>query len=90
MASFFIEDFMMFKAINDRIVVKLDESEEPLIIGCYEDISRKDRGIVVSIGNKVKAVSVGEHIIFHLFDEIELPEDKLVVIREKSVLAKII
>lgn len=81
---------MMFKAINDRILVKLDESEQTLIMGSCDDISHKDRGIVVSIGNKVKTVAVGEHIIFHLFDEIDLSEKDLVVIREKSVLAKII
>lgn len=81
---------MMFKAINDRILVKLDESKEPLIIEYYDDISRQNKGIVVSIGNKVKTVNIGDHIIFHLFDEIELSEKNLVVIREKSVLAKII
>lgn len=85
---FFIEEFMMYKAINDRIIIKYDESEKNNLI-VNEDFPRRDRGIVLDIGDKVKSVKKGEHIIFHLFDEIALPTDGLAVIREKSVLAKI-
>ena len=78
----------MFKAINDRIIIKYDESEKNIFIP-NEDFPCKNRGVVLDIGDKVKSVKIGDHIIFHLFDEITLPEKDLAVIREKSVLAKI-
>lgn len=78
----------MLKAINDRIIVKFDESKETTLI-LNEDYPRRDRGMVICVGDKVKSVKPGDYIIFHLFDEIALPEDGLAVIREKSVLAKI-
>lgn len=77
----------MLKAIKDRIIIKLDESVKNTII-CVNDNAYRNSGVVLDIGEQVKSVDIGDHIIFHLFDELELPETDLVVIREKSVLAK--
>ena len=77
----------MLRAISDRIIVKLDSPCESVIV----QISAKPRfinqGTVVSIGPLVSRIKVGDKVIFHPFDELELPEENLVVIREKSVLA---
>lgn len=78
----------MYKAINDRIIIKLDESEKTNIITNHDSLPQ-DRGVVVSVGDKVRSVKTGEHIIFHLFDEIALPQKNMAVIREKSVLARL-
>lgn len=77
----------MYKAIKDRIIIKLDESEKSSLIISEENFS-PTRGVVISVGNEVTSVSPGERIIFHIYDEISLPSNNLVVIREKSVLAK--
>ena len=75
----------MLQAIADRIIVHLDEVKDisPILSTC-EPI--RNSGIVESIGDKVKSVKKGEHILFHRFDELPLPEKNHVVIRERSVL----
>lgn len=78
----------MYKAISDRIIIKFEENEKTQLIN-NEDFPFHDRGVVIGVGDKVKSVKVGDHVIFHLFDEIALPGVDLAVIREKSVLAKI-
>lgn len=78
----------MYRAINDRIIIKFEEKEKTQFI-INEDFPCHDRGVVIGVGDKVKSVKAGDCIIFHLFDEIALPKDNLAVIREKSVLAKI-
>lgn len=78
----------MYKALKDRIIIKITESDNNIIIGMEQ--KTENTGVVLSVGDEVKSVKAGEHIIFHLYDEIELPQKSLAVIREKSVLAKII
>lgn len=78
----------MFKAINDRIIVKLDEvSDKHLLL--LNNREPRYCGTVVDVGKEVNSVKVGEHIIFHPYDELDLPQDDLVIVREKSVLAVI-
>ncbi|MBQ8481601.1 MAG: hypothetical protein IJ532_03620 [Alphaproteobacteria bacterium] len=79
----------MYKAIKDRIIIKLDESVKSNLIIANSELYEKNSGVVLSIGNDVKCVNVGDHIIFHLFDEIALSEEGLAVVREKSVLARL-
>lgn len=79
----------MYKAIKDRIIIKIDESgKKRSIVGLKEDYN--NIGVVLSVGDMVKTVEAGEKIIFHMYDEIELPQKGLAVVREKSVLAKIL
>lgn len=85
--SLFFKDFKMYKAISDRIIIKLSESEKSNLI-MSDDYRCRNKGVVISTGDKVKAVKVGDYVLFHPFDEIELPEKDLAVIREKSLLAK--
>ena len=78
----------MYKAIKDRIIIKLDESIKSKFLLCDTELCNKNSGVVISVGDDVKSVKAGDHIIFHLFDEIALPEKDLAVVREKSVLAR--
>ncbi len=86
---FFVGKMTMYKAVNDRIIIKLDESDKSDFIICDNEQYEKNSGVVISVGENVKSVNKGDHIIFHLFDEIALPEDDLAVVREKSVLARL-
>ena len=76
----------MFKAVADRIIVKLDKTTHSLLICCDSSIDTRNCGVVQSVGANVVSVKPGDRIVFHLFDDLPLPEDDLVVIREKSVL----
>ena len=75
----------MYKAITDRIIVRLDDCPaNRLILGLEEET--RDRGFVIDVGPRVSEVNRGDEIIFHTFDELPLPEKNLAVVREKSVL----
>ena len=76
----------MLKAVADRIIVKLDAATQSSLIIADAPVDVRNCGVVQSVGDKVKTIKKGNHIVFHLFDELPLPEDGLVVIREKSVL----
>lgn len=77
----------MLRATADRIIVKLHESVEKGLILTPESNKYSHCGEVVSVGPLVKTVPIGAQIIFHPFDELPLPEDGLVVVREASILA---
>ena len=78
----------MLKAIADRIIVRLDAPEPTSVIMPENALKTRHQGTVESIGPLVVGVRAGDHIVFHQFDELELPQKDLVVIRESSVLAK--
>ena len=77
----------MLKAIKDRIIVKLDETENSSII-LTDKITAQNKGIVMSKGELVTGIDIGDHIIFHQFDELPLPEKGMVVIRVKCLLGR--
>jgi co-chaperonin GroES (HSP10) len=79
---------MMLKAIADRIIVRLDAPEPSSVIMPEKMLTTRHQGIVESTGPLVSGVQIGDHIVFHQFDELELPQKDLVVIRTSSVLAK--
>lgn len=82
----FMQENNMLKAIMDRIIVRLDEDEpSPLFLG--ENKKTQNKGVVLSVGRQVSAVKPGDCVVFHRFDELPLPNEGLVVIREKSLLA---
>ena len=47
-----------------------------------------NQGIVQSVGDKVTIAKIGDYVLFHRFDELPLPNDGLVVVRESSLLGK--
>lgn len=80
----------MVKAIMDRVFIKLDEPEKVGGIILTEDVTNpRTIGRVVSVGERVKSVKVGDHVVFHVFDEVpvEVPTvDDVVAVREYSIL----
>ena len=75
----------MLKAIADRIIVKLQNENEGKIL--YEPEPKfTNVGIVQSVGDMVRGIKPGDKVVFHLFDELPLPEKGLAVIRQKSLL----
>lgn len=75
----------MLKAIADRIIIKLDEEKSSQFLQLNTNTT-PNSGIVESVGANVSLVKVGNHVIFHHFDELPLPQKNMVVIREKSLL----
>lgn len=73
----------MQKAIMDRVFIKPDEKKQGAII--IEDKSRTKTGVVVSVGDEVKSVKVGEHVVF--YDWADLPAlDGVLAVREGYLL----
>jgi co-chaperonin GroES (HSP10) len=77
----------MLLAIADRIIVQLDSADESKILLPESLNTQTNKGVVLSVGPLVSTVREGDHIVFHPFDELKLPEQNLVAVREKSVLA---
>lgn len=75
----------MYKAITDRIIVRLNDCPQTNKIKLPESASR-NTGTVLNTGPAVRGVYSGDEIIFHVFDELPLPQKNLAVVREKSVL----
>lgn len=74
----------MLKAISDRIIVRLAENHKSSLINMDETYSNV--GTVVSVGDRVDMVKVGDLVVFHTFDELPLPEKNLAVIKQSSLL----
>lgn len=84
----------MVKAIMDRVFIKLDEPEKINGIILTDDMQKpRYVGRVVSVGERVKSVKVGDHVVFHVFDDVpvEAPteEKDVVAVREYSLLGVI-
>ena len=70
----------------DRVFIKPDEKKQGLII--IQDNDETKTGVVVSIGDEVKSVKVGDRVIFFKWDD--LPAlDGLIAVRENSLLGVI-
>lgn len=78
----------MYKAIKDRLIIKPDVVKLSKIINIETKKMITNQGIVKSIGDTVTLAKVGDRVVFHCFDELPLPTEGLVVVREKSLLAK--
>lgn len=78
----------MLKAIEDRLIIKPDRLLPSGLIVIDVEKNIVNQGVVQSIGDKVSLAEIGDHVVFHRFDELPLPQDDLVVIREKSLLGK--
>lgn len=67
----------------DRVFIKPDEKKQGLII--IQDNDETKTGVVVSVGDEVKSVKVGDRVIFFKWDD--LPAlDGLIAVRENSLL----
>lgn len=74
------------KAIMDRIFIKPDEKKQGAII--IEQEEKTKTGIVLSVGEDVKSVKEGDHVIF--YDWADLPAlDGVLAVRESYLLGLI-
>ena len=71
------------KAILDRVFIKPDEVKKNIII--KEDDNETKSGMVVCVGENVKSVKSGDHVIYFKWDDLPAV-DGLVVVRENSLL----
>ena len=79
----------MIQAIMDRVFVKLPEEKATTdggIFLCDGFANQRTTGKVVSVGKEVKSVKVGDKILFHVFDDLPMPEKDVVALRENSIL----
>ena len=79
----------MIQALMDRVFVRLpplQEKSDGGIIFCDEIYKSRTIGEVVSVGENVSSVKVGDKILFHVFDELPTFEKDVVVVRESSIL----
>ena len=74
----------MLKAVMDRIIIRNEKEKSLLVFSGEQNV--RNSGIVLDVGPFVKIVKPGDHVLFHRFDELPLPKDNMVVIREKSLL----
>ena len=80
---------MKVQAVGDRLFIRLlqdKQAPESKIIMVSDLGEEKIFGEVISAGEKVRSVKPGDKVFFHVFDELEGPEDNVVVVRESSVL----
>lgn len=75
----------MYKAITDRIIVRLSDCPYTNLIK-LPDKTPRNTGTVLDAGPAAYGVHKGDEIIFHAFDELPLPQENLAVVRAKSVL----
>ena len=74
----------MQQAIMDRVFIKPDVAKKGAII-IEEAESGTKSGIVQSVGERVKSVNIGDHVIF--YDWADLPAmDGLIAVRENDLL----
>ena len=82
----------MIKAITDRVFIKLPPEEEKTsggIIIDYDGPNRRNIGVVISVGEKVRSIKKGDKVLFHIFDDLPGAEKDVVVVRESSILGVI-
>ncbi|MBQ8464766.1 MAG: hypothetical protein IJ545_02015 [Alphaproteobacteria bacterium] len=81
------------QAIMDRVIIHLDETNIKTSGGILMTEDKRQAptiGTVNSIGDQVKSVKVGDKVFFHIFDELETPEQGKIIVRERSILGKIL
>lgn len=84
----------MVRAIMDRVFIKLDEPTKINGIILTDDMQKpRYIGRVVSVGERVQSVKVGDHVVFHVFDDVPVDapteEKDVVAVREYSLLGVI-
>ena len=85
---------MGFRVIYDRVLVKRDSKVETSHLMIPDKVKKAPRtGVILSVGDEVKYVKVGDHIVFneyagqYLEPTQDLIESDFIVMREDEVLA---
>ena len=82
----------MIQAVTDRVFIKLPPQKETTdggIIISTDGPNERTIGEVISVGEKVHSVKVGDQVFFHIFDDLPGPSKDIVVVRENSILGVI-
>ena len=80
---------MKIKAIADRVFIRVEPKQEKTPGGVLLAVDIEEprtSGVVESVGEQVKTVKPGERVLLHVFDELETPDENVVVVRENSIL----
>ena len=82
------------KPLADRVVVVREEAKTKTASGIYLPESAKEKTAlceVVAVGPDVKAVKVGERIVYGGYNMTELKVDgtEYVIVKEEDILAKV-
>ena len=80
-----------YRPLNNSVLVKVDEVVEKTSGGIYlPDQAKEDKteGTIISIGDKVESVKVGDHILFGMYagDGVLINGEKCKVIKESEIL----
>lgn len=85
---------MGFRVIYDRVLVKRDSKVETSHLMIPDKVKKAPRtGVILSVGDEVKYVAVGDHVVFseyagHFLEPSQdLIESDLIVMREDEILA---
>ena len=82
----------MIKAVGDRVFIKLPPSKETTdggIIIPRDGPNERTIGKVISVGEKVHLIKIGDQVFFHIFDDLPGPQEDVVIVRENSILGVI-
>lgn len=79
----------MIQAVADRVFIKLPPEKEKTdggVIVPREGPNERTIGTVISVGEQVLSVKVGDKVLFHIFDDLPTPDKDIIVVRENSIL----
>ena len=79
------------QTIMDRILIRLEDTEitnksNIIMTDDAKSKSKKNIGIIESVGEQVRSVKVGDKVLFHAFSELPSLVEGVVVVRERSLL----
>ncbi|NNM44297.1 MAG: co-chaperone GroES [Chlamydiae bacterium] len=86
---------MIFEPINDNIIAIPEKAKtvtaSGILLGAGTKIEQPRTAKVIAVGDKVKLVSVDDHIIFQAFaaSDLKVGDDDYLAIREEFVIATI-
>lgn len=84
---------MNIQPLFDKVLVKPQEIEEKTASGIYiPDTAKQDKpqiGEVISIGQDVKVVKVGQNVVFAKYGptELNLESQDYIIVKEEDILA---
>lgn len=81
----------MLEPLSNNLLIKGTEQKHGFIVPDSANRDRPTTGEVVAVGEKVKAVKVGDKVLVkgYMIDEIEIDEVKYLVCQEEAIIGKI-
>ncbi len=84
---------MKFKPLMDRVLAKLEESEEKTVSGIIIPDTAKEKpqkATVVEIGDDVELVKQGDTVLFEKYSgsELKIDDETYIILKEDEILGK--